>query len=67
MDVEELIQSLVQVKTEAATQTEYNNWPINLLTDYIEKKHHRYVEAKTPELKTYLHKIVKSMVRNILS
>jgi regulator of cell morphogenesis and NO signaling len=37
--------------------TDYKSWPINLLADYIEKKHHRYVEEKILEIKPYLDKI----------
>ena len=37
--------------------TNYKSWPLDLLADYIEKKHHRYVEDKTPVLKQYLDKI----------
>lgn len=37
--------------------TDYQSWPLDLLADYIEKKHHRYVEEKTPVLKQYLDKI----------
>src|SRR6185312_15938086 len=37
--------------------TDYNAWPINLLADYIEKRHHKYIEEKTPILKQYLEKI----------
>lgn len=36
---------------------DYKSWPIDLLADYIEKKHHRYVEEKTQEIKPYLDKI----------
>ncbi|MCZ8284166.1 MAG: iron-sulfur cluster repair di-iron protein, partial [Bacteroidia bacterium] len=36
---------------------DYKFWPLDLLADYIEKKHHRYVEDKTPVLKQYLDKI----------
>ncbi|WP_286744254.1 iron-sulfur cluster repair di-iron protein [Roseivirga sp. UBA1976] len=39
-------------------KTEYDQWPIDLLCDYIEKKHHRYVEEKLPVIKQYLAKIV---------
>jgi len=39
--------------------TDYKSWPIDLLTDYIEKKHHRYVEEKTLEIKPYLDKVCK--------
>jgi regulator of cell morphogenesis and NO signaling len=36
---------------------DYNSWPLDLLTDYIEKKHHRYVSEKTPVLLQYLNKV----------
>lgn len=36
----------------------FKEWPIDLLVDFIEKQHHRYVEQKTPVLQAYLHKIV---------
>jgi regulator of cell morphogenesis and NO signaling len=36
---------------------EYKSWPLDLLTDYIEKKHHRYVEKRSMEIKPYLEKI----------
>lgn len=36
---------------------DYNAWPIDLLADYIEKTHHRYVSEKTPILLQFLDKI----------
>lgn len=38
---------------------DYASWPIDLLADYIEKKHHRYVVEKTAEIKPYLDKLCK--------
>ena len=38
---------------------DYQSWPLDLLADYIEKKHHRYVEEKTLEIKPYLDKIAR--------
>jgi regulator of cell morphogenesis and NO signaling len=35
----------------------YKSWPLDLLAEYIEKKHHRYVEAKTPVLRQFLDKL----------
>lgn len=37
--------------------TDYQSWPLDLMTDYIEKKHHRYVTDKTVEIMPYLEKI----------
>lgn len=38
---------------------DYKSWPIDLLADYIEKKHHRYVEEKIPVLRQFLDKLCK--------
>ncbi len=35
---------------------DFKSWPLDLLADYIEKTHHRYVEDKSPELIAYLEK-----------
>src|SRR5579872_2361057 len=39
---------------------DYNKWPVDLLTDYIEKKHHRYVTEKLPVIKSYLAQLYKA-------
>lgn len=39
--------------------TDYKAWPIDLLADYVEKRHHRYVEEKTPTIKAFLDKLCK--------
>lgn len=36
---------------------DFNNWPIDLLADYIEKTHHRYVQRAIPEIVRKLEKI----------
>ena len=51
------LDTLVQTKSEATT--DYQSWPLDLLADYIEKKHHRYVEDKTLEIQPYLDKIYR--------
>lgn len=38
---------------------DYKSWPLDLLADYIEKKHHRYVVEKTQEILPYLDKICR--------
>ena len=49
---------------EVINQTEvnpdsFNDWPIELLADYIVQKHHRYVDKQIPVLKGYLEKLCK--------
>jgi regulator of cell morphogenesis and NO signaling len=57
---DDLLNSLLNIdKTASNTTTNYNVWPLDLLADYIEKRHHRYVEEKTEPLKQYLDKICK--------
>jgi len=51
------LNQLQQARTDHST--DYISWPIDLLADYIEKKHHRYVEEKTQEIKPYLDKICR--------
>lgn len=53
-----LLQDLEKIKNaETNTTPDYNSWPLDLLADHIEKKHHRYVEEKSIQLKQYLEKI----------
>ncbi|WP_276977247.1 iron-sulfur cluster repair di-iron protein [Flavobacterium filum] len=55
-----LIENLEQVIINQENQiTDYQSWPIDLMADFIEKKHHRYVIEKTLEIKPYLNKICK--------
>ncbi|MDC6362875.1 MULTISPECIES: iron-sulfur cluster repair di-iron protein [Flavobacteriaceae] len=40
-------------------QPDVASWPLDLLVDYIEKKHHRYVEEHIPILNQYLDKLCR--------
>ncbi|WP_432410076.1 iron-sulfur cluster repair di-iron protein [Rasiella sp. SM2506] len=51
------IESIQQHKNDEVI--DFKSWPLDLLADYIEKTHHRYVEAKIPVLKQYLDKLCK--------
>lgn len=60
IDVDSLMAKLKEVRNQnAGAQTDYHTWPLDLLADYIEKKHHRYVEQRSLELKAYLQKIAQ--------
>jgi len=55
-----LISELTQTtQVNDVASTDFNSWPLDLLADYIEKKHHRYVESRITEIKPTLAKIVK--------
>lgn len=38
---------------------DFTSWPLDLLADYVEKTHHRYVEEKTPVIQAFLDKLCK--------
>jgi len=54
---------LDQLNTVLATKNDagidFKSWPLDLLADYIEKTHHRYVEEKIPVLLQFLDKLNK--------
>ncbi|WP_417557493.1 iron-sulfur cluster repair di-iron protein [Mesoflavibacter zeaxanthinifaciens] len=55
-----IIEELNNVLKAKTTQSiDYNSWPLDLLVEYIEKKHHRYVEEKIPVLLQFLNKLCR--------
>jgi regulator of cell morphogenesis and NO signaling len=60
IDSNELLDKLKTVINSKKDQTiDYKSWPLDLLVEYIEKKHHRYIEEKTPILRQFLEKLCK--------
>lgn len=60
LDADKLIEELkAPTQIGGSVNKGYDTWPLDLLADYIEKTHHRYVEAKVKEITPYLDKIVK--------
>lgn len=58
VDPKALLTELNNKVAENTTQSiDYKSWPLDLLADYIEKKHHRYVQEKTEVLTKYLTKV----------
>ena len=47
------------IQSQEDKNTDYKSWPLDLLAEYIEKKHHRYVVEKTAEILPYLDKICR--------
>ncbi|WP_460765777.1 iron-sulfur cluster repair di-iron protein [Niabella terrae] len=45
--------------TQTTTHANYDSWPLDLLADYIEKKHHRYVRKRIGEISPFLDKVVR--------
>lgn len=47
------------VSNVSAEQIQYQSWPADLLADYIEKIHHRFVNTQIPVLNQYLAKLCR--------
>lgn len=47
------------LQTSTTGQIDFTSWPLDLLADYIEKTHHRYVAEKSPILVAFLEKLCK--------
>ncbi len=60
IDADVLLENVLQVvQSENNGSIDFNSWPLDLLADYIEKTHHRYVEEKTNVLLPFLDKLCK--------
>jgi len=60
IDSDELLGQLLHIQISNNAQSiDYKSWPLDLLAEYIEKKHHRYVEEKIPVLRQFLDKLCK--------
>lgn len=60
LKVEDLLKELNDTLKETTTgETDYKSWPLDLLADYIEKKHHKYVENTIAEIRPYLVKVTR--------
>ncbi|MDO5654603.1 MAG: iron-sulfur cluster repair di-iron protein [Flavobacteriaceae bacterium] len=60
LDTEKVVSSLNAVnKEQTLGEPDFDSWDLDLLADYIQKKHHRYVENKIPEIQPYLDKICR--------
>ncbi|GAB4291902.1 MAG: iron-sulfur cluster repair di-iron protein [Ignavibacteriaceae bacterium] len=60
LNPEKLFAELESVKVQNNNGSiDFKSLPLDLLADYIEKKHHRYVEERSPDIKQYLDKLCK--------
>ena len=65
IDSSELIKKLEKcIESNDNQNIDYKSWPSDLLADYIEKKHHRYVEEKIFEIKPYLERLCEAHGQN---
>lgn len=57
---EVLLEEIEKLKHQSTQgNNDYQSWPLDLLADYIQKKHHRYVDEKIPEINAYLEKLCR--------
>lgn len=60
IDVKLVINDLGEaVLANNTSTTDYQSWPLDLLADYVEKKHHRYVRERSAEIKPFLDKVCR--------
>lgn len=60
LDVDEMLASLKRAMENKDVSTpDFQSWPLDLLADYIEKTHHRYVTQTAPVLQQYLEKVCR--------
>lgn len=60
IDAAPLIEKLEKAVMESSNSNiDFHAWPLDLLADYIQKKHHRYVEQKIKEITPFLHKVAR--------
>lgn len=60
LNSEELTEELEKVISQKNGQNiDFKTWPLDLLADYVEKTHHRYVEEKSSVLLQFLDKLCK--------
>lgn len=58
VEASELINKLDKVLNDNEKEvSDFKSWPLDLLVDYVERRHHRYVDRKILEIKPYLDKI----------
>lgn len=57
INLDVLIEKLMLATIKEENNINYQMWPIDLLADYIEKIHHRYVDDKVVEIVPYLEKV----------
>lgn len=55
----EVLSQLNKLESQENDHIEFQDWPADLLCDYIEKKHHRYVKHRLEEIPPFLKKVAR--------
>lgn len=59
LQAEEIYNEIANLPSKNPNETDFNSCPLDLLADYVEKTHHRYVEEKSTILLQFLDKLCK--------
>ncbi|MGB8705302.1 MAG: iron-sulfur cluster repair di-iron protein [Gillisia sp.] len=60
LDLQQLVKEIQAVSEDSTPQKmDFKAWPLDLLAEYIEKTHHRYVEERIPIIKPDLEKLCR--------
>lgn len=59
IDATKIYEDIEALPNKEGGSIDFNTWPLDLLADYVEKIHHRYVEEKTPILQAFLEKLAR--------
>ncbi|MCW3161620.1 iron-sulfur cluster repair di-iron protein [Chryseobacterium oryctis] len=59
LDTEQIYEEIENLPKNDNNSIDFKSWPLDLLADYVEKTHHRYVEEKTPVIQAFLDKLCK--------
>lgn len=59
IDLSELTSALEDVSEQQDNEVDVNAMQIDVLSDYIEEKHHTYVRERIPEIEPFLSKLVR--------
>lgn len=60
LDVDHLVNEIAKIQEDKSEgNIDFGSWPLDLLADYIVKKHHRYADKQIPVIKPYLDKITR--------
>ncbi|AQX85762.1 iron-sulfur cluster repair di-iron protein [Elizabethkingia bruuniana] len=59
IDEQKIYEEIENLPKSGGANIDFTSWPLDLLADYVEKTHHRYVEEKTPVLQAFLDKLCK--------
>lgn len=57
VDKDEVVHALNKLHSADEEKTNYDQWSLDFLADYIYNRHHRYIEEKTPLIEAHLEKL----------